>query len=77
MASMLCLVALWDYDQEGYHSLNVNNLSGRSCYRNYPLWENGPKWLIKKNLKKKIWKKKNHMQNDVVLVGLTVAVTEP
>ena len=37
MASMPCSVALRDYDQGGNHSLNVNNLSGRSSCRNYPL----------------------------------------
>ena len=24
----------------------MGNLTGRSCHGNYPLWENGPKWLI-------------------------------
>ena len=29
---------------------NVGNLIGRYCHENYPLSENGPKWLILKFL---------------------------
>ena len=28
--------------------LNVGNLIGWSCHGNYPLWENGPEWLVPK-----------------------------